>query len=685
MTPGGRHFLRHAKEMATTQLVGLAALLLALLVAPGVAWGAYGPGAQIVSADFQRLEQGDDATQYAAISADGRYVAFQTSARNFFADDDPDPAGMYRGGGIFRFDLETKALAKVADGSFFDEETNAFRLRGAVSPSVSADGRYVAFATAQPLTAADLNDNIDVYVRDMARPATDPAAFDLVSARNGGEVPASYAAGTVFPGNNPGAEVSRGVAISADGQKVAFRTAAASDLPAAAATDTPAGQIFVRDRAAGTTTLVTARRDPGSGLMTQEPAGGAFGAALSADGTTVAWSGANAADQTRLLSGENSEPQFEYYLWRRVADGPAAPTRRVSGLADPDDAGCPPGATTLFDLTSTGPCYGPLAEQEALRASISSQLPALSGDGYRVAFLTGSGPRGPVSGGLAQDLFVTDMRLGISRKAGTAELTRDAPGDPATSPLLSGVAISADGRYIAVVTARTRYTLPALQLLGEPRPIPNRRDLYVVDLAERTIERATRSPAGEEIDGDVLNDVSVAADGGRIAFVSLAGNLFFGDANQRPDAFVVSRAPAAAAEPPPSRLGQDGASTIESSHGGPRISVRARSRPGGVVELLVSVPAAGGVRALARGRAGEPPKARALATATGRARGLKRSVVKLVLRPVSRYLPELRREGRLRARVAVTYVAARGGRRASASAAISFRQSLSAGRRQGPK
>ena len=70
-------------------------------------------------------------------------------ARNFFGDDDPDPAGMYRAGGIFRFDLTTKALEKVADGSLFDEATNAFKRRGAASPSISADGRYVAFATAR--------------------------------------------------------------------------------------------------------------------------------------------------------------------------------------------------------------------------------------------------------------------------------------------------------------------------------------------------------------------------------------------------------------------------------------------------------------------------------------------------------------------------------------------------------
>ena len=74
-------------------------------------------------------------------------------------------------------------------------------------------------------------------------------------------------------------------------------------------------------------------------------AGGALRrAGISADGTTVAWTGQNAGAQTRFLGGENAGPSFLYYLWRRVADGPSAPTRRITGLADPDDPACPPDA-----------------------------------------------------------------------------------------------------------------------------------------------------------------------------------------------------------------------------------------------------------------------------------------------------------------------------------------------------
>lgn len=654
--------------------IALAALAAAALV-PAAASAFYGHGAQIVSADFERLEQGDDTTDFAAISANGRYVAIQTRARNFF--DDPDPPGQYRAGGVFRFDLDAKTLDKVADGSLLDEAGNEFLRRGASNPSISASGRYVAFSTAEQLVAADTNDHVDVYVRDMTVAIGTPGAFDLVSARDGGDQPASYGEPELpISGSEPGADLSRGVAISADGQKVVFRTDAPSDLPASGAVDVPPGQILLRDRQANTTALVTAARDDETSTMTAEPAGGAFGlgAAISADGTTVAWTGRNAGDQTRFLGGENESHDFLYYLWRRMANGPSTPTRRITGLADPDDLACPLEAITLFDRTSTGPCYGPLTDQEGNRSGITSQIPALSGDGNTVAFLTGAGPRPIAFTGSGLDLFVTRMDPGLTRKQATVELTRDTTGgDQATSAPLGSVAISPDGRYLAVTTVRTTFTLPALDLLGEGRAIPGPRELYVADLEEETIERVTRSFGGGDIDAAVQNGVTLSADGERVAFVSFAGNLFFGDANQRPDAFVAERQPEQGTAPPPPLLGALGpAATIETS-GGPLVRARARSRRNGVVVLLVSVPAAGGVRAVAKAPAGKPRKPRNLGAAKGRAKGTVRSIVRLKLRPVRRYRRELRQRRRIRGRAVVTYVASQGGRRARAATRLVFR------------
>lgn len=657
---------------------GLAAVggLAAALALPGGAGAFYGNGAQIVSADFQRLEQGDDTTQFSAISSGARYVAIQTRARNFFADDDPDPPGQYRQGGIFRFDLETRRLELVADGNLNDEETNAVEVRGAQNPSISSNGRFVAFSTGQRLVPADTNGNIDVYVRDMDAPVRSPAAFDLVSARDGGDVPASYRPrNPSTPGLDPGSEVTRGASISGDGNRVAFRvTEPSSDLPARASTDTPPFQVFVRDRAANVTTLVTREADGGA------PAGGAAGpAGISADGTTVVWTGGNAAAQTVFVNGENDSPSFPHYLWRRVADGPAATTRRITGAADPEDPGCDPTRATFFDTSSAGPCYGPLAQQESIPANISDQLPTVSADGRTVAFLTGSGLRGNTQGGPGPDLYVTDMSPGVTRKAGTVELSRETPaGDAETSSPIGGVSMSPDGRFLAVATFRTRFVLPVLRFLDSPRATAGARELYVVDLAARTIERATRATDGGDIDGDVASEATISDGGARVAFTSVAGNLFFGDANQRADAFVIARQlePGEAPPVPPSAEDSRVVLQEDADRSPPRLGLRARSLRDGRVLLRVRVPSAGGVTAAARARPGRRQRGRRTPMRTvSKATGRGARQVKLVLKVVKRYRARVRRG--LVARVKVGYVASQGGRRLRASVRVKFKRKLS--------
>jgi hypothetical protein len=636
-------------------------------------------GAQLISADYARAEQGDSSSRYAAVSADGRYAAIETFARNLFPDDDPDPAGKFRAGGIFRFNLQTKALQKVADGNLMLESNGTFLRRGASNPSISADGRYVAFATAEQLIAADSNENVDVYVRDMdvALPpggvcAPGPGcAYRLASARDGSEVPASYGTpANPFPGSNPGADVTRGVAISADGQRVVFRTEAPSDLPATVSATVPAGQVFVRDLATQTTTLVSEKRDPGSGHMTSEPAGGAIGAGISADGTTVGWTGKNAAQQTPFLNGENEESTFTYYLWRRIADGPDAPTRRVTGLADPDDPACNPTEFHFFDGVTTGPCYGPLTDQEGSRAGISALVPALSGDGYTVAFLTGAAARPTEFAGNTLDLFVTDMHPGLSRKASTVELTRTPISDDAAAgPPITSLAMSSGGRYLALTTSRTRFTLPALQQLGAARAVPGINELYVIDLQARTIERVSHNFNGGDIDGSVQDGVTISADGSRIGFTSFAGNLFRGDSNPATDAFVATQV----ADEPVGGVEDEtagGGSSLSVQRGGPRLIVRAKSKGAGLVVLTISVPAAGAIDALATIRQGKPPKRTTVAQRQTTARG--KGSLHLVMRAAPALRPQLAKGTKLKAKVRVTFKPAAGGKRLHAGTTATF-------------
>ena len=320
------------------------------------------------------------------------------------------------------------------------------------------------------------------------------------------------------PAANPGADVSRGVAISADGQKVAFRTDAPVRPARRARPPTcPAGQVFVRDRATRHDDAGHGERDPDR--RDDRRAGRRRGRRrrISADGTTVAWTGGNAADADPLPRRREPRP--------RPSLLPLAAGRGRAGRADaahhrPRRPGRPrlpaDGGQRCFDPTATGPCYGPLTDQEANRADISAQLPALSGDGYHGRLPDRRRAAADSVTGLGLDLYVTDMTPGLSRKQATVELTRDPVDfDPPTSSPLEQHRDVARRPLSRRHHGRTKFTLPALQLIGEPRTVSGPRELYMVDLADRTIERVTHSIGGGDIDGDVLNGVAVSADGSR--------------------------------------------------------------------------------------------------------------------------------------------------------------------------
>ena len=227
-------------------------------------------------------------------------------ARNFFAEDDPDPAGSLPG----RRDLsqrpgDRRARAGRRRRPEVIEPTDASRRRrGAQNPSLSADGRYVAFSTAQQLVPEDQNPNVDVYVRDMTVPIRSPGAYELVPP----ETEEPFLPRTRHPirrGDHarPGDQRGRPEGRVQDHVRLrpARRERADRDPDRAGA---------VRDRRRRSTTLVTLTNEPPAGQTELAPAGGARGAVISADGTTVAWAGERfrihdgEPGQTPLLSGE---------------------------------------------------------------------------------------------------------------------------------------------------------------------------------------------------------------------------------------------------------------------------------------------------------------------------------------------------------------------------------------------
>jgi hypothetical protein len=604
-------------------VLALLALALSATLAAAPARATYGPGADIVSVDNARDEQADDQVIAASMTPDGRYVVFQTLAENFFADNDPDPPGATRAGGIFRYDRTTGALDLVADGDQISGADGSVLVRGASNPSISDDGRYVAFSTGQQLVAGDKNNNVDVYVRDMNVPlTTDRAAsgaYTLVAAKDGGDTPASYtptpASPPPFTGmRNPGSEVAPGTAISADGRYVAFRTVEwNSDLPAEASTDTPPGQVLVRDVAARRTVLLTTTSQSGGATALGKPAGGANGAmSISADGSTVAWLGANALAQTRFLGGESTDPARRYYLLRRWQQ-PTPATVRFSGLADAGT--CPPGGSVSFGFHATGPCDGPLTGTETGDNNDSLPAPALSGDGTKVAYVAIGELRPPESDFINPgfDLFYVDLASQAyaagGLKAATAEYTRAGfnPDSRATSPI-DTVSLSRDGRYIGITTFRDVFTNPAactsthpcLSPLGTFRASADTSEGYIIDRVARTIDRVVLSAGGGDADGSLLGPLSLSAEAGLVAFVSTADNLFFGDANGVADAFVTARSTVNVKPPPTTQNLRPPNFNLSSGNGPQPLSVSAKASGATTMVLTVRLAGPGAVSALAR-------------------------------------------------------------------------------------
>lgn len=100
-----------------------------------------------------------------AISDDGQYVAFESRATNLAGDDaNGDRLDIYLRD---RVSNETTMVSSIREDAVYWD-------RGSRSPTISDDGRYVAFISGKDFVAEDTNggdpgsgDGIDVYVRDM--------------------------------------------------------------------------------------------------------------------------------------------------------------------------------------------------------------------------------------------------------------------------------------------------------------------------------------------------------------------------------------------------------------------------------------------------------------------------------------------------------------------------------------
>ena len=286
---------------------------------------------------------------------------------------------------------------------------------GSFSSAISANGRYVAFASsASNLVSSDANAAYDVFVRDTCVGAP------------GGCVPAMQRASVGSDGAEANgdsgyttANPDLGIAISGNGRFVAFVSAATNLVPG----DTNGlDDVFVRDTCLGapagcTSTTTLASVGIGGSLAT----GGSAHPAISRSGRFVAF----ASSASNLVVGDNNAA-WDVFVRDTCAGAPA---------------GCAP-STARVSVDSSG------AEGNA-----DSLQPAFSGDERYIAFASMGSNLVTGDTNATQDVFLRDTCFGAANTCvpSTLRASLSQTGGESNSRSLFPK-VSFDARYVAFVS-----------------------------------------------------------------------------------------------------------------------------------------------------------------------------------------------------------------------------------------
>ena len=353
---------------------------------------------------------------------------------------------------IFLRDLLLGTTARVSVDSAEVQGNNT-----STSPSMSADGRYVTFLSyASNLVGSDNNGVGDIFVRDLTLGTTTRVSVDNAGMQGNSD--------SVLP------------SVSADGRYVTFHSFA-SNLVGSDTNGT--WDIFVRDSVDGTTSRVSVSSAEVQGDSDSSQA------SISADGRYVAFN-----SYASNLVGSDTNGYWDIFV-RDLVDG----------------------TTTLVSVDSGG-----------LPGNGGSYDPSISADGRYVSFTSAASNlvAGDTNG--AFDIFVRDLTLGITMRVSVnnAGVQGNSASDSSS--------VSADGRYV------TFQSFASNLVAGDTN---GAYDIFVRDLILGVTTRVSLDRAGVQGNGDSLSP-SISADGRYVTFTSSASNLVTGDTNGTTrDIFVV--------------------------------------------------------------------------------------------------------------------------------------------------
>jgi Bacterial Ig domain/SdrD B-like domain/WD40-like Beta Propeller Repeat len=367
-----------------------------------------------------------NAHTYNSVSADGRYVTFQSSATTLVPGDtnlNINGAGQ----DIFLRDRFTGETIRVSVADDESQGTNPnLNDQFAAGASISADGNRIAFTAGfSNLVAGDTNFTRDIFVRDVAAETTTRVSIGV------GDV----------QGVGGAAEAAE---ISADGQVVAFQTSFAN-LLGSGVDSNGLVDVYVRNMATNTTTRVSVADDE-----SQATGGVSSAAALSSDGNIVAFQslatnliGAGIDTNSlsdifvrNMLAGTTTRVSVSDTEAQAIGGGSIS----ASISADGNRVAFQSSATNLVTGDSNGQSdifVRDIAAETTIRVSVNtsgaqfgsaSVAPSISADGNRVAFANNN------------QIFVHDISLNQTFRVG---LPFTSGQDSSAFPV-----ISADGKTI---------------------------------------------------------------------------------------------------------------------------------------------------------------------------------------------------------------------------------------------
>lgn len=206
-----------------------------------------------------------------SISADGRYVAFESLATNLYANDTNNLSD------VFVHDRDLNLTVLISAGIFSTISPNG----ASTSARMTADGRGAVFrSTASNLVEGDTNGKADIFIHLFASGTAIVSVDDNGNGANGAS-------------NNP--------AVSGDGRFVAFDSLASNLVPGKSASFS---DIFVHDRLTDTTRRLSV------GLGGADGAGESRFPAMAADGRYLAFE----SEAPNLVPNDTNEVADIFYV-----------------------------------------------------------------------------------------------------------------------------------------------------------------------------------------------------------------------------------------------------------------------------------------------------------------------------------------------------------------------------------